>query len=69
MVDLLNYIYVNKSFHILKVHFWFLEKIPSQTYINKEEYYNIIGRIAKRDNNSNITNKWEFKKILNMYNK
>ena len=25
--------------------------------------------MAKRDNNGNIIDKWEFKKILNMYNK
>ena len=68
-MDLLDYIYINKSFHTLKVHLWFSKKIPSQAYINKEEYYNITGRIAKRDNNSNITNKWEFKKIFNVYNK
>ena len=69
IVDLLNYIYINKSFYTLKVHFQFFKKIPSQAYINKEEYYNITGRIAKRDNNSNITDKQEFKKILNIYNK
>ena len=69
VVDLLDYIYVNKSFYILKVCFWLPKEIPSQVYINKEEYYNITGRIAKRDNNSNIINKWEFEKILNIYNK
>ena len=68
-MDLLDYIYINKSFHTLKVYLWFPKEIPSQVYINKEEYCNVIGRIAKRDNNSNITNKWEFKKILNIYNK
>ena len=69
IVDLLDYIYVNKSFYTLKVHLWFFKEIPSQTYINKKECHNITGRIAKRDNNSNITNKQEFKKILNIYNK
>ena len=69
VVDLLDYICVNKSFHTLKVRLWFPEEIFSQVYINKEEYYNIIGRIAERDNNSNITDKQEFKKILNIYNK
>ena len=68
-MDFLNYICVNKSFYTLKVCLWFSEEIPSQTYINKEECYNITGRIAKRDNNGNITNKWEFEKILNVYNK
>jgi hypothetical protein len=67
-VDLLDYIYINKSFYTLKVCLWFFKEIPSQACINKEEYYNITGRIAKRDNNSNITDKWEFKKILNVYN-
>ena len=37
--------------------------------MNKEKLYNIISRIAERDNNSNIINKWKFKKILNIYNK
>ena len=68
-MDLLNYIYVNKSFHTLNVRLWFPKEIPGQAHINKEEYYNITGRIAKRDDNGNIINKWEFKKILNIYNK
>ena len=68
-MDLLNYIYVNKSFHTLKVRLWFPKEIPSQAYINKEECRNITSRIAKRDNNGNITNKWEFEKILNVHNK
>ena len=29
IVDLLNYIYINKSFYILKVHLQFPEEIPS----------------------------------------
>ena len=69
VVDFLDYIYVNKSFHTLKVCLQFFKEIPSQVRINKKEYYNIIGRIAKRDNNSNITDKWEFKKIFNIHNK
>ena len=69
IVDLLDYIYVNKSFYTLKVCLWFPKEIPSQIYINKEECRNITGRIAKRDDNSNITDKWEFKKILNVHNK
>ena len=69
IVDLLNHICVNKSFYTLKVCLQFPKKIPSQTYINKKECHNIIGRIAERDNNSNILDKWEFKKILNIYNK
>ena len=57
VVDLPDYIYINKSFHILKVRLWFPKEIPSQVHINKEECCNVIGRIAKRDNNSNITDK------------
>ena len=57
VVDFLDYIYVNKSFHTLKVRLWFPKEIPSQVYINKEECYSVIGRIAERDNNGNITNK------------
>ena len=69
VVDFLDYICVNKSFYTLKVCFWFFKEIPSQTRINKEECYNIINRIAKRDNNGNIIDKQEFEKILNIYNK
>ena len=68
-MDLLDYIYVNKSFYTLKVCFWFSEEIPGQVYINKEEYHNIINRIAERNSNGNITDKWEFEKILNIHNK
>ena len=68
-MDFLDYIYINKSFYTLKVCFWFPEEIPSQIYINKEECCNVISRIAKRNNNGNITDKWEFKKILNIHNK
>jgi len=28
----------------------------------------VIGKIAKRDNDGNIIDKWEFKKIFNIYN-
>ena len=69
MVDFLNYIYINKSFYTLKVRLQFPKEIPSQVYINKEKRYNVTSRIAKRDNNGNIINKWEFKKILNVHNK
>ena len=69
VVDFLDYICVNKSFHTLKIRLQFFKEIPSQVRINKEEYYNVINRIAKRDNNSNIIDKWEFKKIFNIYNK
>ena len=69
VVDLLDYIYINKSFYTLKVCLQFPEEIPSQIYINKEECYNIIDKIAERDNNGNIINKQKFKKILNIYNK
>ena len=56
-MDFLDYIYINKSFYILKVRLWFPKEIPSQIYINKKEYRNITGRIAERDNNGNIINK------------
>ena len=69
VVDFLNYIYVNKSFYTLKVRLQFPEEIPSQIYINKKERCNVTGRIVKRNNNGNIINKWEFKKILNVHNK
>ena len=69
VVDFLDYIHINKSFYTLKVRLWFSKEIPGQAYINKEECRNITGRIAKRDNNSNITNKQKFKKIFDVYNK
>ena len=62
VVDLLDHIRVNKSFHTLKVCLWFPEEIPGQARINKEERRNVIGRIAERDDNGNITDKWEFEK-------
>ena len=68
-MDFLNYIYVNKSFYTLKVRLWFPKEIPGQVYINKKKCCNITGRIAKRNNNGNIIDKWEFKKILNIHNK
>ena len=68
-MDFLDHIYVNKSFYTLKVRLWFPKEIPGQAYINKKEYCNITGRIIKRDNNGNIIDKWEFKKILDVYNK
>ena len=34
VVDLPDYIYINKSFHILKVCLWFPKEIPGQVYIN-----------------------------------
>ena len=69
IVDFLDYIYINKSFYTLKIRLQFFKEIPSQAHINKEERCNITGRIAKRNNNGNITNKQEFKKILNIHNK
>ena len=68
-MDFLNHIYINKSFHTLKVRLQFPKEIPGQAYINKEKRRNVTGRIAKRDNNGNIINKWEFKKIFDVYNK
>ena len=62
VIDFLDYIYVNKFFYTLKVCLQFPKEIPSQAHINKKEYCNVTGRIAKRDNNSNIINKQEFKK-------
>ena len=56
-MDFLDYIYINKSFYTLKVRLWFPKEIPGQVYINKEEYCNITGRIAERDDNGNIINK------------
>ena len=64
-MDFLDYIYINKSFYTLKVRLWFFKEILSQVYINKKECYNVIGKIAERDNNSNMRNtKIEIRPIL-----
>ena len=36
IVDLPDYIHVNKSFYTLKIRLWFPEEIPGQAYINKK---------------------------------
>ena len=69
IVNLPDHIHVNKSFYTLKIRLWFPKEISSQVHINKEERCNVTGRIAKKDNNGNITDKWEFEKILNVHNK
>jgi hypothetical protein len=67
VVDLPDHIRVNKSFHTSKVRLWFPEAIPGQVRINKEERRNVAGRIAERDDDGNITDKWEFEKILDVH--
>ena len=69
IVDFLDYICVNKSFYTLKIRLQFFKEIPGQAYINKEKCCNVTGRIAKRNDNGNITNKQEFEKIFNIHNK
>ena len=71
IVDLLNYIYINKSFYTLKVRLQFPEEIPSQAYINKknivisqaEQLKGIIRAILQISGNLRksliyIINKW-----------
>jgi len=57
VVNLLNYIYINKLFYTSKVCFWILEEISNQAEINTNKYQNIKEQVVERDNNSNIKEK------------
>jgi RNase H-like domain found in reverse transcriptase/Reverse transcriptase (RNA-dependent DNA polymerase)/Integrase zinc binding domain/Chromo (CHRromatin Organisation MOdifier) domain len=67
VVDLPDYIRVNKSFHTSKVRLWFPETLAGQERINAEERRNVAGRIAERDDDGNIEDRWEFEKILDVH--
>ena len=67
VVDLPNYIQVNKSFHKSKVRLWYPKTIASQAWLNKEERRNIAGRVAMRDDDGNITEEWEFERIIDVH--
>ena len=69
IVDLPDHIRVNKSFHISKVRLWAAKEIPGQANINTAKRYNVQGQVAEKDNNGNIEDKWEFKKILDIHDK
>jgi hypothetical protein len=58
---------VNKSFHTSRVRLWHTEEISSQAEINAQERRNIAGRVAERDDDGNIEEKWEFEKILDVH--
>ncbi|XP_044714488.1 chromo (CHRromatin organization MOdifier) domain-containing protein [Hirsutella rhossiliensis] len=53
MTNLPQHIRVNKSFHTSK--------------INADERRNVAGRVAERDDDGNIEEKWEFEKILDVH--
>ena len=67
VVDLPDHIRVNKSFHTSKVRLWVAEKIPGQADINTAERRNVQGRVAERDDDGNVEDKWEFEKILDVH--
>ena len=67
VVDLPDHIRVNKSFHTSKVRLWSPEKITGQARLNKKERLNIAGRIAERDDDGNITDKWKFERIVDVH--
>ncbi|KAM4063560.1 hypothetical protein HRG_011332 [Hirsutella rhossiliensis] len=67
VVDLPQHIRVNKSFHTSKVRLWHPESIPGQAQINADERRNVAGRVAERDDDGNIEEKWEFEKILDVH--
>lgn len=68
IVDLPAHIKVNKSFHTSKVRLWLPEVLPGQAEINANERRNIAGRVAERDDDGNVTDTWEFEKILDVHN-
>ena len=67
VVDLPDHIRVNKSFHTSKVRLWHTEEIPGQAEINARERRKVAGRVAERDDDGNIEDKWEFEKILDVH--
>jgi hypothetical protein len=67
VIDLPAHIKVNKSFHTSKVRLWHPEEIPGQADINAQERKNIAGRVAERDDDGNVEEKWEFEKILDVH--
>jgi hypothetical protein len=67
VIDLPDHIRVNKSFHTSKVRLWQPEQIPGQAQLNAAERRNIAGRIAQRDDDGNIEDRWQFERILDVH--
>ena len=67
IVDLPDHIHVNKSFHTSLVRSWNNPIHNGQTVINSFEKRNVVGRVAERDDDGNIMDKWVFEKILDMH--
>lgn len=67
VIDLPDHIRVNKSFHTSKVRLWQPEEIPGQAELNAAERRNITGRIAQRDDDGNIEDRWQFERILDVH--
>ena len=67
VIDLPDHIRVNKSFHTSKVRLWQPEQIPGQAQRNAAERRNIAGRIAQRDDDGNIEDRWQFERILDVH--
>ena len=67
VVELPNHILVNNSFHTSLVRPWIDPVIPNQSSINEEERRSVAGRVAERDDDGNIEDKWVFEKILGVH--
>lgn len=66
-VELPEHIHVNYSFHTSLVRPWNDPVIPNQSNINKEERRIVPGRVAERDDDGHIEDKWVFEKILDVH--
>lgn len=67
VVELPDHIQVNNSFHTSLVRPWIDPVIPNQSSINEEEHQPVAGRVAERDDDGNIEDKWVFEKILDVH--
>lgn len=67
VVELPNHILVNNIFHTSLARTWINPIIPNQSSINKEERSPVTERVAERDNDGNIENKWVLEKILDVH--
>ena len=67
VVKLPESIKVNNSFHTSKVRLYQAPTISGQDEINAQERRNVTGRVAQRDDEGNIEDKWEFEKILDVH--
>ena len=67
VVELPKHIHVNNSFHTSLVRPWTAPVIDGQTQLNSKEYRNVAGRVAEREDDGNVADKWVFEKILDVH--